>query len=142
MVYVCRVLTKKAKYALNALVYLSKRADVQPVTSEHIARENKIPKKFLESILSDLKRVGILSSVHGKGGGYLMRKQPEDIPMVDIIRLFDGAVGLIPCATHQFFEPCLECKDVETCKIRWTFKELRDINVEFLKDKTLRDLIE
>jgi Rrf2 family protein len=141
MVYVCGVLTKKAKYALNALVYLSKQGEVLPVNSERIAKENKIPKKFLESILSDLKRVGILSSVHGKGGGYLMRKKPEEIPMVDFIRMFDGAVGLIPCATHQFFEPCQECQDVETCKIRWTFKELRDINVEFLKDKTISDLI-
>jgi DNA-binding IscR family transcriptional regulator len=59
MVYVCMVLTKKAKYALNALVYLSKRADVQPVTSERIAQENKIPKKFLESILIDIYRLGI-----------------------------------------------------------------------------------
>jgi len=136
------VLTKKAKYALNALVYLSRvdNSDA-PKTAERIAKDNNIPKKFLESILGDLKKVGILSSVHGKGGGYLMRKRPEDISMVEIIRMFDGAVGLIPCATHQFFEPCLECKDVESCKIRWTFKELRDVNVEFLKGKTIGDLI-
>ena len=136
------MLTKKAKYALNALVYLSRvdNSDA-PKTAERIAKDNNIPKKFLESILGDLKKVGILSSVHGKGGGYLMRKRPEDISMVEIIRMFDGAVGLIPCATHQFFEPCLECKDVESCKIRWTFKELRDVNVEFLKGKTIGDLI-
>lgn len=136
------MLTKKAKYALNALVYLSRSDNSDaPKTAERIAQDNNIPKKFLESILGDLKKVGILSSVHGKGGGYVMRKRPEDISMVEIIRMFDGAVGLIPCATHQFFEPCSECKDVESCKIRWTFKELRDINVEFLKDKTIADLI-
>jgi Rrf2 family protein len=136
------VLTKKAKYALNALVYLSRGDNSDaPKTAERIAKDNNIPKKFLESILGDLKKVGILSSIHGKGGGYLMRKRPEDISMVEIIRMFDGAVGLIPCATHQFFEPCLECKDVESCKIRWAFKELRDVNVEFLKGKTIGDLI-
>jgi Rrf2 family protein len=136
------VLTKKAKYALNALVYLSHDDNNDaPKTAARIAKDNNIPKKFLESILGDLKKVGILSSIHGKGGGYLMRKRPEDISMVEIIRMFDGAVGLIPCATHQFFEPCLECKDVESCKIRWTFKELRDVNVEFLKGKTIGDLI-
>ena len=136
------MLTKKVKYALNALVYLSRGDNsATPKTADRIASDNNIPKKFLESILGDLKKVGILSSVHGKGGGYLMRKRPEEISMVEIIRMFDGAVGLIPCATHQFFEPCLECKEVEQCKIRWTFKELRDINVEFLKDKTIRDLL-
>ncbi len=136
------MLTKKAKYALNALVYLSHDDNNDaPITAARIAKDNNIPKKFLESILGDLKKVGILSSIYGKGGGYLMRKRPEDISMVEIIRMFDGAVGLIPCATHQFFEPCLECKDVESCKIRWTFKDLRDVNVEFLKSKTIGDLI-
>jgi Rrf2 family protein len=140
--YLRKVLTKKAKYALNALVYLSRGyKSAVPKTADRIASDNNIPKKFLESILVDLKKVGILISVHGKGGGYLMRKRPEEISMVEIIRMFDGAVGLIPCATHQFFKPCVECKEVEQCKIRWTFKELRDLNVEYLKDKTINDLI-
>lgn len=142
--YLRKVLTKKAKYALNALTFLAKNGqkdEVQPVTAKLIASENNIPQKFLESILSDLKKTGILSSIHGKGGGYLLRKSPNEIQLVDIIRMFDGAVGLVPCATHQFFEPCKECLDVETCKIRWMFKELRDINVAFLKNKTLASLI-
>lgn len=138
------MLTKKAKYALNALVYIAKEQKKNgnlPLTASHISTENQIPQKFLESILSDLKKTGILRSIHGKGGGYLLQKQPSEIPMVDIIRMFDGAVGLIPCATHQFFQPCNECNDVESCKIRWTFKELRDITVEFMKDKTVEDLM-
>ncbi len=138
------MLTKKAKYALNALTFLAKNGQLsnpRPLTAKHLAKENNIPQKFLESILSDLKKKGILSSIHGKGGGYLLRKDPGDIPLVDIIRLFDGAVGLVPCATHQFFEPCKECLDIETCKIRWMFKELRDINVSFLKEKTLESLL-
>lgn len=138
------MLTKKAKYALNALVYLAKRQEEHagvPITAAQIAKDNKMPSKFLEGILSDLKRVSILRSIHGKGGGYLLQKEPHEIPMVEVIRMFDGAVGLIPCATHQFFQPCAECRDVETCKIRWTFKELRDITVDFMKDKTIADLI-
>ena len=138
------MLTKKAKYALNALTFLAKNQqnnDPKPLTAKYIATENNIPQKFLESILSDLKKTGVLSSIHGKGGGYLLRKNPQEIPLVDIIRMFDGAVGLVPCATHQFFEPCKECLDVETCKIRWMFKELRDVNVAFLKNKTLHSLL-
>ena len=142
IVYLYKVLTKKAKYALNALVYLSRNKDKEvPKSAERIAKDNNIPKKFLESILADMTKVGILSSVQGKGGGYVLRKLPQQISMVEIIRLFDGAVGLIPCATHRYFKPCHECNDVESCKIRWAFKELRDINVEFLKDKTIHDLL-
>ena len=135
------VLTKKAKYALNALSFIAQQDLNHPQTAATIAKENNIPLKFLESILSELKKNGTLKSIHGKGGGYLLRKSPYEIRIVDILRLFDGAVGLIPCTTHQYFEPCLECKDIEACKIRWMFKELRDINVAFLKEKSLADLI-
>jgi hypothetical protein len=136
------VLTKKAKYALNALVYLSNNATENiPITAFKIAQDNDISQKFLESILIEMKKVGLLGSMHGKGGGYYLRRSPNEIQLVEIIRMFDGAVGLIPCVTHQFFEPCKECKDIETCKIRFTFKELRDLNVEFLKKRTLKDLL-
>ncbi len=135
------MLTKKAKYALNTLIYLSKCVESQPVSAKHIASENRIPSKFLESILNDLKQAGILTSVQGRGGGYFMRKLPRDITIVEIIRMFDGAIGLIPCATYQFFKPCQECEDIEVCKIRKTFKDLRDINVDFLRGKALSDLI-
>jgi Rrf2 family protein len=136
------VLTKKAKYALNALVFIAENQLNGLVTSERIAQHTQLSRKFLETILNDLKKQGILSSIKGKQGGYQLQKPPQDIHLVEIIRLFDGAIGLIPCATHQFFQPCKECKDVETCRIRFTFKELRDLNVEFLKNKTLKHLIQ
>ncbi len=136
------MLTKKAKYALNALVFIAENQLNGLVTSERIAQHTQLSRKFLETILNDLKKQGILSSIKGKQGGYQLQKPPQDIHLVEIIRLFDGAIGLIPCATHQFFQPCKECKDVETCRIRFTFKELRDLNVEFLKNKTLKHLIQ
>lgn len=135
------MLTKKAKYALNALVYIAENQLNGLVTSEQIAQHTQLSRKFLETILNDLKKQGILSSIKGKQGGYQLQKPPQDIHLVEIIRLFDGAIGLIPCATHQFFQPCKECKNVETCRIRFTFKELRDLNVEFLKNKTLIDIL-
>lgn len=135
------MLTKKAKYALNALVFIAENQLNGHVNSERIAQHTQLSRKFLETILNDLKKHGILSSIKGKHGGYLLQKQPNEIHLVEIIRLFDGAIGLIPCATHQFFQPCKECKDVDTCKIRFTFKELRDLNVEFLKNKTLSDIL-
>ncbi len=135
------MLTKKAKYALNALVFIAKNKEKRFLRTEEISVENHIPRKFLESILTDLTKVGILGSKKGKNGGYYFIKNPEEVMLVDVVRLFDGAIGLIPCATYQFFEPCEECLDVESCKIRWTFKELRDLTVEYLKTKSISDLI-
>lgn len=134
------MLTKKAKYALNALVFLAKQP-TSPVRAIEISKQNNIPSKFLEGILSELVRIGVLDSQRGQSGGYSFLKDPKDILVVDILRQFDGAVGLVPCATHQFFKPCVECVDVEACKIRWMFKELRDLSVEFLKNKSIQDLL-
>lgn len=136
------MLTKKAKYALNALVFIAGSPEKRVWRAEEISLENHIPRKFLESILTDLTKVGILGSKKGKSGGYYFLKSPSEVMLVDVIRLFDGAIGLIPCVTHQFFEPCEECLDPNTCKIRRSFKELRDITVDYLKNKSISDLLE
>ena len=135
------MLTKKAKYALNALTFIAKNSDKKVLRAEEISFQNHIPRKFLESILTDLTKVGILGSKKGKSGGYYFLKNPDEVMLVDVIRLFDGAIGLIPCVTFQYFEPCEECVDPDTCKIRWTFKELRDLTVEYLKGKSILDLL-
>ncbi len=138
------MLTKKAKYALNALISIAKNNNgdyCKLYRSEDISSNNLIPKKFLESILTELTKSGILGSKKGKNGGYFLLKKSEDILLVDIIRMFDGAIGLIPCATYKFYQPCEECLSIDSCKIRLTFKELRDINVSYLKGKSIADLI-
>ena len=135
------MLTKKAKYALNALVHIAREGKEQSVGTDEIAAANNIPRKFLEGILTDLVKSGILSSRKGKGGGYSLRRAPEEVKLVEILRMFDGAIGLIPCVTYQYYKPCEECEDPETCKIRFTFKELRDINVQFMKEHSLQDFL-
>lgn len=135
------MITKKSKYAIKALVYLSKKPKAHPVLIEEVSKEEHIPKKFLEAILLDLRKAGYLGSKKGKGGGYYLIKSPEEISMADVMRLFDGAIALVPCVAHKYYEPCEECIDEITCPIREVFRVIREQTVATLKDNTFAELI-
>lgn len=135
------VLSKKTKYAINALVFIAKNTAEQPLPASMISEKQNIPLKFLETILADLKNARILNSKKGKYGGYSLNNKPEKINMAEITRLFDGAIALLPCVTHRYYERCEECIDEETCGIRQVFMEIRNETVERLKGATLADII-
>lgn len=135
------MISKKTKYAINALVHLAKRKDEGPIIIAEIAKAENIPQKFLEAILLDLKKAGILASKKGKAGGYYLLKAPEDVNMADVMRLFDGPIALLPCVTYMYYERCEECKDEETCGIRDVFLEVRNKTVSMLKKSTLLEII-
>lgn len=135
------MISKKAKYAIIALVKLAKEYQKGPVLIRDIAESENIPQKFLEAILRDLKHAGILSSKKGKGGGYYLVKSPDEVNLANVMRLFDGPIALIPCVTYIYYERCEECKDEETCGIRTVFKEVRDETVRILKGATLSEII-
>jgi len=106
-----------------------------------ISEACSIPKKFLETILLDLKRAGVLGSKAGKGGGYTLRRHPSEVNLAEVVRLFDGAIAAVPCATHKFYESCEECVDEVTCAVRHAFLEIRNATVEMLKSDTLERLV-
>lgn len=135
------MLSKKAQYSIYALVKLAKEYDNGPMLISEIAESEKIPKKFLESILLDLKNIGILTSKKGKGGGYYLRKKPSDVSLAEVIRYFDGAIALLPCATYKYYESCKFCKQEETCGVRSVVKEVRDKTVKILKNISLADIV-
>lgn len=135
------MLSKKSKYGINALVYIAKHINEQPISVSRIAEEQHIPLKFLESILSELKNARIVKSKKGKFGGYFLNGKPEEIHLAKIVRLFDGAIALLPCVTHDFYEPCEECTDQETCGIRQIAMEIREETVRRLKDATLANIL-
>ena len=136
------MLSKKSKYGINALVYIAKHLDEQPISVSRIAEAQKIPLKFLESILSELKNARIVKSKKGKYGGYALNGAPEEIHLARIVRLFDGAIALLPCVTYEFYEPCEECTDQETCGIRQVAMEIREETVNRLKDATLANILQ
>jgi Rrf2 family protein len=134
------MLSKKCKYAIHALVHMGRRPEDKFLIKD-ISVECNIPKKFLEAILLDLKRAGILGSRQGKGGGYFLRRATNEVNLAEVVRLFDGAIAAVPCATYKFYEPCAECVDEDICSVRDAFLQVRNATVEMLKSNTLEDLI-
>jgi Rrf2 family protein len=135
------MLSKKCKYAIHALVYLAERYQQGPVHIQDIAEQQRIPKKFLEAILLELRNAKILHSKKGKGGGYYLYKRPEDVALIEIIRLMDGAIAMLPCVSINYYEPCEECKDEKTCGIRDTFLGVRDETLQILQNSTLDKIV-
>jgi Rrf2 family protein len=136
------MLSKKTKYAINALVYIAKHIEDQPISVSRISEQQNIPLKFLESILTELKNARILKSKKGKYGGYILNGSPDEIHLATIMRLFDGAIALLPCVTYDFYERCEECTDEITCGIRQIAMEIRNETVKRLKNATLANIIE
>ena len=136
------MLSKKTKYAINALVYLARESkDGEPVQISRISESEHIPRKFLEAILLELRHAGMLNSRKGKTGGYYLQLTPDKINIADVMRLFDGPIALLPCVAYKYYERCEECIDEETCGIRTVFSDVRSETVKMLKKATLAEII-
>jgi Rrf2 family protein len=135
------MLSKKTKYAIKALVALGKNVDNPPMQISKIAEDERIPKKFLEQILLDLRNAGFLYSKKGAGGGYSLNKKPEEIFLVHVMRVTDGPIAMLPCASLNFYHKCDECVSEVTCGIRSAFIEVRDATLKVLSDTSIADVI-
>lgn len=133
------MLSKKAQYALKALSYLSANIDKGPILIGDIAEKKKIPLKFLENILLELKKAQVLDSKKGKGGGYFIKADPESTTLAYVIRVMDGPIALLPCVSLNFYKRCQDCEE-ETCTINTVFTEVRDATLRILENKTLKDI--
>lgn len=136
------MLSKKTKYAIKALVALAKSERGVPVLISKLAEDERIPKKFLELILLELRNAGVLHSKKGAGGGYYMAKDPADVKLVQILRVTDGPIALLPCVSLNFYERCEECKDEVTCGIRNVFIDVRDAALKILSDTSIADIVD
>ncbi len=134
------MLSKKAQYALKAVGYLAARYGSAPVQISEISQKKQIPLKFLENILLELKKAGILESKKGKGGGYYIGQAPSDISLAKIIRTIDGPISMLPCVSLYFYEKCSDC-DEAYCNINRVFAEARDATLQVLEHRTLQDII-
>ena len=111
------MLSKKSKYALKALVALAKKYNQGPMLISDIAVQEKIPKKFLEAILLDLRKQGILGSKIGAGGGYYLSKKPSEVTLSQVLRFTDGPIALIPCGHLCLCDECGKITKVSSCPI-------------------------
>ncbi len=134
------MLTKKSKYGLKAVLVLAEEAGRGPVLVSELAERQRLPKKFLEAILLELKRHGLLQSKKGKGGGYFLSRKPADITVGQVIRVLDGPLALIPCVSQTAYMRCEECLDEQACGVRLAMKEVRDATARILDHTTLAGL--
>jgi Rrf2 family protein len=132
-----RQLSKRTQYSLRALYALARSYGEGPVLIAHLSKEEAIPRKFLEQILLSLKAAGLVESKKGKGGGYALVRPPDQITVASVIRMMEGPLAPLPCASETRFRKCDECIDIETCGTRIVMREVRDAIAGILDSTTL-----
>jgi Rrf2 family protein len=135
------MLSRKAKYALRALEYLALHKGPEPAHIADMAKDEGLPQKFLERILLDLRKQGILYSRKGKGGGYQLNRPAKEIRLGDVIRLMDGPLAPVSCVSQTAYAKCADCKDERTCCVRFVMKDVRDAIAGVLDGMTLADMV-
>ncbi len=136
------MLTRKGKYGLKAMVYLAAFPPGKPILIADIAETNDIPRKFLDSILNELRKTGFVDSRKGKGGGYALARAADKIVVGDIVRALDGPLAPIDCASKTRYRPCDDCINVRACTVRLIMLQARDAIAGVLDTCTLADMRE
>jgi Rrf2 family protein len=134
------LLSHKAKYGLKALTYLAAHDGAGPVLISEIAARQEIPRKFLDTILLELKQQGILSSKKGKGGGYQLARPAGSIMIGHVIRILDGPLAPIACVSRTAYRRCEDCPDETACGVHSLMQDVRDGIAAILDNTTLADL--
>jgi Rrf2 family protein len=134
------MLSKKTQYAFKALTFIAERKKEGPVLIAEIAKRKRIPLKFLENILLEMRKAGLLESKKGKGGGYFFKVDPKEIRLAQVMRLIEGPIALLPCVSLNFYERCKDC-DEKKCGLNRVMIQVRDNMLEVLENKTVYDLI-
>jgi Rrf2 family protein len=137
-----RTISKRTQYGLKAMLALGSRYGQGPVLIATLSKQESIPIKFLELILLDLKSNGLLASKKGPRGGYQLTRPPSTITVGSLIRLMEGPLAPLPCASETAFRPCDECEDIESCGIRIIMRQVRDAIAGVLDRTTLAELVQ
>ena len=134
------MLSMKAKYGLRAAIYMAKNPDVY-LQARTIAENADVPLKFLEAILLELRHKQLVETRRGVQGGYKLTKTADDITAGQIIRVLDGMLAPIKCASQFKYEPCEDCRDPVTCDIRHMMTEVRTQIAGILDQRRLSDFV-
>ncbi|MDX2277167.1 MAG: Rrf2 family transcriptional regulator [Hyphomonadaceae bacterium] len=136
------MLTSKAKYALRAMIDLATQTGEgprRPFFIGDIAQRQDIPRRFLENILLELRKHGLVVSHRGKAGGYALARSPDLITFADVIRAIDGPLALTPCTSRTAYQRCEDCRDETICTLRKTLVKVRDASAAILESTTLAE---
>ena len=133
------MLAQRTRYALRSLLYLAEEQGGAPIQLARIAQTQQVPPKYLELIMLDLKKAGLVRSIRGPRGGYVLARDPQSISFGDVVRTMEGPIALVPCASLNFYERCGDCHDEATCAIRRAFAIVRDQTANILEGISLAD---
>ena len=136
------MLTRKAKYALKAMLVLARMSSGGPVFISDLARLSGVPKKFLELILLDLRNVGLLESKRGKAGGYLLGLPAKDVMVGQVIRAVDGPMAPVPCLSKTAYRRCDDCEHEGECGVRLALRQAYLASLAILEKTSLEDTLE
>lgn len=131
------MLSQKTRYALKALLELAAQPEGVSLTAAIISARRAIPAKFLEAILVELRRHGVVRGQRGRHGGYELARRPAEVSFGEIVRLMQGPLGLLPCVSVTQYRRCSDCTDNETCELRRVFRVVRDNTSAILDGWTL-----
>ncbi len=135
------MLSNKAKYAFKAMFALARLGDGELLQARDIAERENISKKFLDLILLELRRAGLVRSVRGQFGGYALGKRPDEITLGQIVRIIDGPLAPIACASVTAYRRCKDCKSEELCLVRQSMRQVRDATSDILDHMTLKNAL-
>jgi Rrf2 family protein len=133
------MISQKTRYALRALLYLVEEGHGAPVQMGRIAETQQVPRKYLELIMLELKKAGIVTSVRGPAGGYRLARPAEEISFGNVMRVMEGPLALVPCASVHFYAKCGDCHDEATCAIRRVLAEVRGKTAGILEGTSLAE---
>jgi len=134
------MLSSKTKYGIHALIFLTHRYGKGFVAIKEISDGEAIPRRFLETILLDLKGAGLLTSRAGPSGGYALRITPKDLSLGKVIRLLEGPLALTPCVSLNNYAPCADCRSEAECSLKLSMKKVRDATANILDEVTFQEL--
>ena len=131
------MILQKTRYALRSLLFLAEEQGGAPVQLSRIAETQRVPAKYLELIMLDLKKAGLVKSARGPKGGYQLGKPSDEISFGEVVRTMEGPIALVSCASVNFYAPCGDCQDEATCAIRRVLLRARDATAAVLESSTL-----
>jgi len=134
------MLTRKGKYGLKALLHLAGLAPGQSAPVSVIAEKNNISKKFLDGIMAELRNAGLVNSRYGREGGFSLSRPAKDIMVGHVIRVLDGPLSPIPCASKAYYQKCEDCADERTCQVRLVMLEVRNAIAGILDAMSIEEM--
>lgn len=128
-------LSTKGRYGVKAMVDLAIHYGEEPVSIKVISSRQNISEYYLEQLFSPLRKVGLIKSIRGAGGGYVLNRAPKDITIYDIIEVLEGPVEISTCLDEG------KCTNIDCCATRIVWKKIKDSIDEVTKSITLSDIV-